>query len=107
MPGSSDAAVVALRKWLDTFGAALPTLPKSAADIPPLMPREQVMDRLKQHTEVRDVVCRSVSIKYSIGMLLPRFRLTTPSHMVKLLHITVISALLTQPVCCCCCFCCL
>lgn len=52
MPGSSDAAVIALRKWLDSFGAALPTLPKSAADLPPLMPREEVMDRFKQHTEV-------------------------------------------------------
>jgi hypothetical protein len=53
MPGSSDASVLALRKWLDTFGAALPTLPRSAADLPPLMPREVVLDRFKQHTEVR------------------------------------------------------
>lgn len=31
-------------RWLDTHGAALPTLPRSAADIPSL-PREQVLDR--------------------------------------------------------------
>lgn len=51
MPGSSDAAVVNLRKWLDVYGAGLPTLPSSAADIPPLLPREVVLDRFKQHTE--------------------------------------------------------
>lgn len=52
MPGSSDAAVLGWRKWLDTFGAALPTLPRSAADLPPLLPREQVLDRFNQHTKI-------------------------------------------------------
>jgi hypothetical protein len=56
MPGSSDAAVVAWRRWLDTHGLDLPTLPRSAGDMPPLMPREQVLDRLKQHTQVRGVL---------------------------------------------------
>jgi pheophorbide a oxygenase len=52
MPGSSDAAVIGLRKWLDTHGRALPTLPRSAADLPPQMPREVVMDRYNQHTKI-------------------------------------------------------
>jgi len=43
--------VISWRRWLDKFGSALPVLPKSAADIPPLLPREVVFDRYNQHTK--------------------------------------------------------
>lgn len=45
MPATADTAVLAWRKWLDRFGDQLPVLPKTAADLPPLLPREQVFDR--------------------------------------------------------------
>lgn len=51
MPAAADAAVVSWRKWIDKFGSNLPVLPKSAADLPPLMTREQVFDRYHQHTQ--------------------------------------------------------
>ena len=44
MPATTDAAVIAWRRWLDRFGSGLPTLPKSAADLPPAN-RMQVFDR--------------------------------------------------------------
>eukprot|EP00877_Chromochloris_zofingiensis_P009253 jgi/Chrzof1/4581/Cz14g19030.t1_PAO3[v5.2] len=50
MPASADAGVLAWRKWMDKYGSTLPTLPKTAADLPPLMPRQQVFDRYSQHT---------------------------------------------------------
>ncbi len=34
MPSSSDAGVIAWRRWLDAFGSKLPTLPTCAADLP-------------------------------------------------------------------------
>lgn len=51
MPATADVAVMAWRKWIDKFGSNLPTLPQSAADLPPLLPREQVFDRYNQHTK--------------------------------------------------------
>ena len=36
---------------MDTFGRALPVLPKSAADLPPLLKREEVFNRYEQHTK--------------------------------------------------------
>jgi hypothetical protein len=45
MPAAADAAVVSWRKWIDKFGSALPVLPRDAADLPPLMTREQAFDR--------------------------------------------------------------
>lgn len=51
MPASADAAVGAWRRWLDRFGAALPVLPRSADDLPPLPPREVVFDRFNTHTK--------------------------------------------------------
>jgi hypothetical protein len=59
LPGSSDAAVVSLRKWIDTHGSTLPTARPAAAGgagagegaLPTLLPREVVLDRLSQHTK--------------------------------------------------------
>jgi pheophorbide a oxygenase len=51
MPASADVAVTAWRKWLDKFGDTLPVLPRSAEDLPPALPREQVFDRYNQHTK--------------------------------------------------------
>jgi pheophorbide a oxygenase len=51
MPSSADLAVINWRKWIDRHGSNLPTLPKSAQDLPPLLPREQVFDRYNQHTK--------------------------------------------------------
>eukprot|EP00878_Enallax_costatus_P007156 GHUV01007500.1.p1 GENE.GHUV01007500.1~~GHUV01007500.1.p1 ORF type:complete len:476 (+),score=90.11 GHUV01007500.1:173-1600(+) len=45
MPATADAAVITWRKWLDKFGNSLPVLPRTAADLPPALPREQVFDR--------------------------------------------------------------
>lgn len=45
MPAAADAAVMSWRKWIDKFGSNLPVLPSSAADLPPMMAREQVFDR--------------------------------------------------------------
>ena len=45
MPATADAAVITWRKWLDKFGDELPVLPRTAADLPPALPREQVFDR--------------------------------------------------------------
>jgi hypothetical protein len=35
---------VSWRKWIDKFGSSLPVLPQPAADLPPMMTREQVFD---------------------------------------------------------------
>ncbi|WIA44126.1 hypothetical protein OEZ86_010468 [Tetradesmus obliquus] len=51
MPAAADAAVMSWRKWIDKFGSNLPVLPSSAADLPPMMAREQVFDRYNQHTK--------------------------------------------------------
>jgi pheophorbide a oxygenase len=51
LASSADAAVLSWRRWIDEFGSALPVLPKSAADIPPLLPRAAIFDRYNQHTK--------------------------------------------------------
>ncbi|GBF88927.1 pheophorbide A oxygenase [Raphidocelis subcapitata] len=49
-PSSSDVGVISWRRWLDRFGFNLPTLPKSAADLPQV-DRMVVFDRFNQHTK--------------------------------------------------------
>lgn len=101
LPGSSDAAVVALRKWLDGFGASLPVLPAGEADLPPLMPRETVMDRLSSHTQVRGCwVVMVVGIPVLGGWT--GGCVTAPPPCVRLMMVNNSrGAALRDPLCCC------
>eukprot|EP00878_Enallax_costatus_P019039 GHUV01020074.1.p2 GENE.GHUV01020074.1~~GHUV01020074.1.p2 ORF type:complete len:151 (+),score=48.51 GHUV01020074.1:1532-1984(+) len=51
MPGTSDTGVAAWRSWLTKYGAAMPLLPKTLDDLPPLMDRRETLDRYHQHTK--------------------------------------------------------
>jgi len=48
MPANADTGVVAWRQWFQRFGQQEPT---SQLPAPPLLPREQVLDRFNQHTK--------------------------------------------------------
>jgi len=52
MPGEFDAGVQLWRSWLQGPGRKLPTRPLSAADLGPVLPRREALDRLSQHTEI-------------------------------------------------------
>lgn len=45
MPGKGDTGVASIRTWFDRYGAAFPLLPHTLQDLPPLLPREQALDR--------------------------------------------------------------
>lgn len=51
MPASADIGVVAFRKWLEGHAEEAPTLVGSVAEMPPQMPREQVLNRYDQHVK--------------------------------------------------------
>ena len=51
MPGTSDTGVAAWRSWLSKYGAAMPVLPRTLEDLPPLMDRRETLDRYHQHTK--------------------------------------------------------
>jgi len=51
MPATADSSVVAWRRWLRDYGGDVPTCTEAdTAAMPPLMSREQVLDRYSQHT---------------------------------------------------------
>jgi len=52
MPGQSDVGVQAWRSWLQGPGRALPTFPRTAADLGPVVSREEALSRFKQHTAI-------------------------------------------------------
>ncbi|KAG2490576.1 hypothetical protein HYH03_010970 [Edaphochlamys debaryana] len=49
MPAPGDRSVVALRKWLDELGGAVPTC-EPGTPMPPQMTKRQTIDRYAQHT---------------------------------------------------------
>jgi hypothetical protein len=51
MPGKFDTGVATWYTWLKRFGNQLPVMAKSITDLPPLMSRQQVLDRYEQHTK--------------------------------------------------------
>lgn len=55
LPTSADAGVVAYRRWLDAYmrgyGAFGPTGAAGAPRLPAALPREQLVERLRSHTE--------------------------------------------------------
>jgi hypothetical protein len=57
MPGQFDAGVQLWRAWLQGPGRELPTRPRKAADLGPVLPRREALDRLSQHTQI----CRPCS----------------------------------------------
>jgi len=51
LPGSSDTLVCAFRAFLYRYGSGVTSvLPSSVTDLPPELPRHQVLDRYSQHT---------------------------------------------------------
>ncbi|KXZ51963.1 hypothetical protein GPECTOR_11g86 [Gonium pectorale] len=50
MPAPADSSVVAMRRWLDEFGGAVPTC-EPGAPLPPAMSKREVLDRYSQHTK--------------------------------------------------------
>jgi hypothetical protein len=40
-----DAGVIGWRRWLDDYGGALPVLPRSAADLGPVLPKREMFNR--------------------------------------------------------------
>jgi hypothetical protein len=50
MPGEFDVGVQAWRTWLQGPGRKLPTWPRSAADLGPVLSRRAALDRYEQHT---------------------------------------------------------
>ncbi|KXZ51973.1 hypothetical protein GPECTOR_11g95 [Gonium pectorale] len=50
MPAAADSSVVAMRRWLDEFGRAVPTC-EPGAPLPPAMSKREVLDRYSQHTK--------------------------------------------------------
>jgi pheophorbide a oxygenase len=51
LPWSTDAPVVALRQWLERHGGGqAPGSARCAAELPPELPKEAVLDRWGQHT---------------------------------------------------------
>jgi hypothetical protein len=60
MPGKFDTGVATWYTWLNRFGQELPVMAHSITDLPPLMSRQQVLDRFEQHTK-HCTKCQKVS----------------------------------------------
>ncbi|KAL6749465.1 pheophorbide a oxygenase [Haematococcus lacustris] len=76
MPANADSAVVAWRKWLSKFGGEVPTCTAAdAALMPPLMPKEQVLDRYQQHTAqcrtCQSALRRLDTARWLLGLIAP------------------------------------
>lgn len=52
MPANADVPVLTWHKWLGQFGGAVPTCTQDDMQhMPPLLPKEQVLDRFSTHTK--------------------------------------------------------
>lgn len=48
---ASDVGVSLFLHWLQSYGGAMPLVPRTAADLPPVMSRGQVLDCYSQHVK--------------------------------------------------------
>lgn len=95
MPGTSDTGVTTWFTWLKRFGRELPVMARSVTDLPPLMSREQVLDRYEQHTK-HCTKCQQVRCGL-LGCLSRGHLLCVPVH--DVLVPSLASVLLCTPCC--------
>ncbi|KAI5059901.1 hypothetical protein GOP47_0024321 [Adiantum capillus-veneris] len=70
VPTSSDAFVIAFRKWLNTYGGGRPKWGGRDDGLPPTPPKEQLMDRYWSHVKICRHCSAAMQFFEGVGVIL-------------------------------------